>query len=53
MAGTLVLTGMALGFWVNPYFYLITVFVGLNLFQSSLTKWCLAEDILKKLNVGN
>jgi len=25
--------------------------VGLNLFQSSLTRWCLMEDILRKLGV--
>ncbi|MBK6544789.1 MAG: hypothetical protein IPO86_02155 [Saprospiraceae bacterium] len=25
--------------------------VAINLFQSALTKWCLLEDILKKLNV--
>ena len=52
MAGTFVLTGLGLGFWVNPYFYLITAFAGLNLFQSGLTKWCLADDILKKLGIG-
>ena len=26
---------------------LFTAFVGLNLFQSALTRWCLMEDILR------
>jgi hypothetical protein len=26
--------------------------VGANLFQSGFTKWCLMEDILRKLGVG-
>ena len=28
-----------------------TAFVGLNLFQSALTRWCLMEDFLRKLGV--
>lgn len=47
-AGTLVLVGLALGFWVSPWWYLLTAFVGLNLVQSALTTWCLLEDILRK-----
>jgi hypothetical protein len=26
--------------------------VGLNLFQSAFTQWCLAEEILKKFGIG-
>ena len=51
IAGTFVLASLALGTWVSPYWYLFTAFVGLNLFQSALTKWCLMEDILRKLGV--
>ena len=51
IAGTFVLTSLALGHWVSPYWYLFTAFVGLNLFQSALTDWCLMEDILKKLGI--
>ena len=47
VAGTLVLTGLALGIWVNRWWFLLTAFVGLNLFQSALTQWCLLEDILR------
>jgi DUF2892 family protein len=51
IAGMFVLGSLALGTWVSPYWYLFTAFVGLNLFQSALTKWCLMEDILRKLGV--
>jgi hypothetical protein len=50
-AGTFVMGSLALGYWVSPYWYLFTAFVGLNLFQSALTRWCLMEDILRKLGV--
>lgn len=47
IAGSFVLVSLALGWWVSPYWFLFTAFVGLNLFQSALTKWCLMEDILR------
>ena len=47
VAGLFVLASLALGYWVSPYFFLFTAFVGVNLFQSGLTKWCLMEDILR------
>lgn len=53
VAGTFVLLGLTLGFLVNEYWFLLTAFVGLNLFQSSITKWCLLEDILKKKGIKN
>ena len=51
IAGTFVLASLSLGYFVNPYWFLFTTFVGLNLFQSGLTGWCLLKDILKKLGV--
>jgi len=51
IAGAFVVVSLALGYWVNQYFYLFTAFVGLNLFQSGLTKWCLMSTILRKLGV--
>ncbi len=47
IAGTVVLTSLALGWWVSPWWLLLTAFVGANLIQSSLTHWCLMEDILR------
>lgn len=49
IAGSFILLSLALGQWVNPSWYWFTAFVGANLIQSALTKWCLMEDILKKL----
>lgn len=48
IAGSLVLTSLALGYWVSPWFFLFTAFVGFNLLQSGLTGWCLMNDILRK-----
>jgi len=36
---------------VSRYWLWFTAFVGLNLFQSALTRWCLMEQILEKLGV--
>ena len=52
IAGTLVLASLALGYFVSPWFYLFTAFVGVNLIQSSFTKWCLMETILEKAGVA-
>jgi hypothetical protein len=51
VAGTLVLVSIALAYFVSINWLLLTAFVGLNLFQSSITKWCLMDDILKKFKV--
>lgn len=51
IAGTFVLVSLALGYWVSPYWFLFTAFVGLNLIQSSFTKWCLMEDVLRKVGI--
>ena len=52
IAGIFVLASLALGWFVSPWWYLFTAFVGVNLFQSGLTKWCLMENILQKLGVA-
>ena len=51
IAGTFVMASLALGHWVSPYWYLFTAFVGANLFQSALTRWCLMETFLRKLGI--
>lgn len=48
MAGIMVLTFLALGYWVSPWFYLVVAFTGLNLLQSSFTKWCPVEGLFEK-----
>lgn len=51
IAGSFVLISLSLGYWVSPYWFLFTAFVGLNLLQSGLTNWCLMVSILRKLGV--
>ncbi len=51
IAGTFILLSLMLSQVHSPYWLLLTGFVGLNLFQSALTRWCLMEDILRKLGV--
>ena len=51
IAGIFIIISLLLGQFVNEYWFFFTAFVGLNLFQSSLTKWCLLEKILKKFGV--
>jgi hypothetical protein len=48
-AGTMVLLSLALGLLVSPYWFLLTGFVGLNLFQSAFTGFCPLAIVLKKL----
>ncbi len=47
IAGIFVLISVALGVWVNPWFFAFTAFVGANLFQSAISHWCPMMSILK------
>lgn len=51
IAGTFILVSLALSRLHSPYWLWFTAFVGLNLFQSALTGWCLMETFLRKLGV--
>lgn len=48
----MVLASVALTYWVSEWWLLFTTFIGLNLLQSGITKWCLLEDILGWLKIG-
>ena len=55
-AGIFILVSLALGvpespLFVSKYFLWVTVFVGANLLQSSLTQFCPLEIMLKKMGV--
>jgi hypothetical protein len=52
IAGTFVMVSLALGWFVSPYWFLFTAFVGLNLFQSGLTGWCFMDKFLIRLGVS-
>jgi hypothetical protein len=51
IAGLFVMASVALGYWVNPAWFLLTGFVGLNLFQSAFSNWCPMMTILRKCGV--
>lgn len=51
IAGGFVLLSVGLGYWVSPWWFLFTAFVGLNLFQSSFTNWCPMMTFLRKAGV--
>ena len=51
VAGSFVLISVALGAFVSPWFLLFTAFVGLNLLQSSFSRWCPMMSILRACGV--
>ncbi len=51
IAGTFILISLLLAVYVNINWLWFTAFVGFNLLQSSLTRWCLMENILKKFGI--
>jgi DUF2892 family protein len=51
IAGSFIMISVSLAVWVNPWWLLFTAFVGINLFQSALTRWCLMEIIFKRFGV--
>ncbi len=51
IAGTFIIASLLLTHYVSPNWMWFTAFVGVNLFQSAFTKWCLMEKILGKLGV--
>lgn len=52
-AGSFILVSLILGYYIDTNWYWLTAFVGVNLLQSSITKWCLLESILIKLGIEN
>jgi len=56
IAGFFILLSLALGIpgspiFVSQWFLAFTAFVGINLLQSGLTRWCLMESILRKAGI--
>ncbi len=54
VAGAFILLSLALGIPGSPLFHstwwlAFTAFVGINLLQSGFTKWCLMENIVRRL----
>ena len=51
-AGVMILISIALTQFVSPWFWLMTAFIGLNLFQSAFTGFCPAGMVMKRLGIG-
>lgn len=51
-AGTMVLIGLVLGWWVSPWWLALTGFMGLNLLQAAFTGFCPLALILKKIGMA-
>ncbi|WMW79833.1 DUF2892 domain-containing protein [Undibacterium cyanobacteriorum] len=56
IAGIFILLSLALGVpsspvFVSSWFLAFTAFVGANILQSGITKWCLMETIMRKLGL--
>jgi hypothetical protein len=50
-AGIMVLTSLALGWLVSPYWLLLTAFVGVNMIQAAFTGFCPAAIVFRKLGL--
>jgi hypothetical protein len=50
-AGAMVLVSVALTYWLSPWFVLLTLFVGINMIQSSFTGFCPAEMFFRKMGL--
>lgn len=50
-AGCVVLLSLALGWLVNPYWFLLTAFAGLNMLQAAFTGFCPVAMVFKKLGL--
>ena len=56
VAGSFILLSLAFGIpgsplFISPWWLAFTAFVGANLLQSGLTRWCLMESILRRLGL--
>lgn len=48
-AGFVVLTGIALAYFVNPWWIGLTAFAGINMIQAAFTGFCPAAMVFKAL----
>ena len=56
IAGIFILISVAFGaplspWFISEWFLVFTAFVGANIMQSGITKWCLMETIVRKLGI--
>lgn len=46
-AGLVVLLSLTLGYFISPYWFLLTAFAGLNMLQAAFTGFCPAAMVFK------
>jgi len=51
IVGSFILVSLLLTIYVNINWLWFTAFIGVNLIQSGITKWCLLEAILSKIGL--
>ncbi|MEW5807063.1 MAG: DUF2892 domain-containing protein [Acidobacteriota bacterium] len=51
IAGVFVLVSVVLGYFHSPLWFLFTIFVGINLFQSAFSNWCPMKSFLRMLGL--
>ena len=51
-AGVFILLSVALALWASPWWLVFTAFVGMNLLQSSFTKFCPLERVLGRFGLA-
>ncbi len=56
VAGIFIILSLALGtpgspVFISQWWLAFTAFVGINLLQSGVTKWCMMESILRKVGI--
>lgn len=51
VAGSIVLISVLLGYFDTPWFFLLTVFVAVNLIQSAFSNWCPLMTCLRSAGV--
>lgn len=52
-AGGMILISIALVHFVSPWWLLLTAFIGANLLQASVTGFCPAARVFKKLGLSS
>lgn len=51
IAGFMILLSLGLGIFVHPYWFFLTAFVGLNMFQAAFSGFCPLAILLKRFGV--
>ncbi|RFP61994.1 DUF2892 domain-containing protein [Luteimonas weifangensis] len=51
-AGVMILISVVLTQFVSPWWWILTAFIGLNLFQSAFTGFCPAGMVMRRLGIG-